>query len=73
MHFAVFEISARDKLRLDEIEAVGAGYAAIFLRLPGLVALLADLAGIDDHGLDGDVRGPQVEELHGKASCGREV
>jgi hypothetical protein len=36
VHFAVFEISARDKLRLDEIEGVGAGYAAIFLRLPGL-------------------------------------
>ena len=36
VHLAVYEISARDKERLDEIEGVGAGYEAIDVDVPGI-------------------------------------
>ena len=36
VHFAIFDISAADKLVLDRIEGVGAGYSNASLRVPGL-------------------------------------
>ncbi len=35
VHFAIFEMSAADKLALDEIEGVGNGYDEISLKIPG--------------------------------------
>ena len=35
VHFAVFEISDEDKVRLDKIEGVGFGYSEISLYIPG--------------------------------------
>jgi len=35
VHFAVFELSAEDKLVLDRIEGVGIGYSEIVLSIPG--------------------------------------
>ena len=34
VHFAVFEISAEDKVKLDKIEGVGLGYSEISLDIP---------------------------------------
>ena len=51
VHFAVFELSAADKLTLDSIEGLGAGYAEILLRVPrcgDCVSYIAEESHIDD-------------------------
>lgn len=35
VHFAIFEVSAEDKLALDKIEGLGNGYSDISLSIPG--------------------------------------
>ena len=51
VHFAVFEISAEDKLALDKIEGLGKGYCEISLSIPGIgtcVSYVAEESYIDD-------------------------
>jgi hypothetical protein len=51
VHFAVFELSAADKLTLDSIEGVGVGYSEILLSIPGLgdcVSYIAEESYVDD-------------------------
>ena len=51
VHFAVFELSAADKLTLDSIEGVGVGYAEILLGIPGCgdcVSYIAEASHVDD-------------------------
>ena len=51
VHFAVFDISAGDKLILDEIEGVGQGYSAISLDVPifgTCASYIAEQGYIDD-------------------------
>lgn len=51
VHFAIFEISAQDKLVLDEIEGLGNGYAGVTLNIPGFgdcVSYIAEETHIDD-------------------------
>ncbi|MEJ2127274.1 MAG: gamma-glutamylcyclotransferase [Woeseiaceae bacterium] len=48
VHVAIFEISARDKLTLDQIEGVGAGYSEITLYIPG-VGECASYVAMESH------------------------
>jgi len=51
VHFAIFDISAGDKVVLDAIEGVGSGYAEISLEVPGIgncVSYVAEETYIDD-------------------------
>lgn len=51
VHFAVFELSASDKLTLDSIEGVGVGYSEILLRIPDYgdcVSYIAEDSHVDD-------------------------
>lgn len=51
VHFAVFEMSAADKLALDMIEGLGAGYSEISLSIPGFgdcVSYIAEESHVDD-------------------------
>jgi hypothetical protein len=51
VHFAIFEISAEDKVKLDKIEGVGFGYSEISLYIPGLgdcASYTAEESHIDD-------------------------
>ena len=50
VHFAVFELSAADKLTLDGIEGVGMGYSEIMLSIPGFgdcVSYIAEESHVD--------------------------
>ena len=50
-HFAIFEISAKDKLTLDKIEGVGFGYSEIILCIPDVgdcVSYVAEDSHIDN-------------------------
>lgn len=51
VHVAIFEIGAKDKLILDKIEGVGAGYSEISLCIPGIgdcVSYVAEDSHIDN-------------------------
>lgn len=51
VHFAIFDISANDKLTLDKIEGVGSGYAEMSLSFPGIgncLSYVAEDTYIDD-------------------------
>ncbi len=51
VHFAVFELSAADKLTLDSIEGVGVGYSETLLRIPGFgdcLSYIAEESHVDD-------------------------
>jgi len=51
VHFAIFEVSARDKLTLDTIEGVGIGYSEIPLCIPGCgdcFSYMAEKSHVDD-------------------------
>jgi hypothetical protein len=51
IHIAIFDISAEDKLTLDEIEGLGVGYSGIFLDVPGIgdcASYVAEESYIDD-------------------------
>ncbi len=51
VHFAVFDIGAADKLVLDSVEGVGAGYSNASLNIPGLgdcATYIAQASHIDD-------------------------
>jgi hypothetical protein len=51
VHFAIFDISAEDKLTLDKIEGLGNGYSEISLSIPGIgicVSYVAEESYIDD-------------------------
>ena len=51
VHFAIFDISAEDKLVLDDIEGLGQGYSAVSLDIPGFgscASYVAEELYIDD-------------------------
>ena len=51
VHFAIFEISAEDKLALDKIEGLGNGYSETSLNIPGFgdcASYTAQTTHIDD-------------------------
>jgi hypothetical protein len=51
IHIAIFDISAEDKLTLDNIEGLGLGYSETLLNVPGIgdcVSYSADESHIDD-------------------------
>jgi hypothetical protein len=51
IHIAIFDISAKDKLVLDDIEGLGLGYSETLLNVPGIgdcVSYSADESHIDD-------------------------
>ena len=51
VHFAIFEISVKDKMTLGKIEGVGFGYSEISLSLPDFgdcVSYIAEKSHIDD-------------------------
>jgi hypothetical protein len=51
VHFAIFELSAADKLTLDSIEGVGAGYSEILLSIPRFgdcESYIAEESHVDD-------------------------